>query len=297
MPTWSGARVAVLGGEVREWEVIRSFLERGCTVTTYGVVPNEQYAHLARNSAVEAVSGVDVIVAPVPGVGANDILYSTHAPEPIQVNRKLLAAAKPRAFYLSGRATPTIRAAGKEFGIRFRDLGEDDYMQVMHCIPTTEGAIAITVRETDHTIHNSDALVVGYGRMGVLLAKNLRGLGARVTVAARRPEVRVRAFADGNAVCDTAHGPLSEAIAKVDLVYNTAPGPVLPREVLQHARKGILVMDLASPPGGIEHEAAKEVGLKMIWARAQAGTAPRHSGRAQFDVMARILDEEWGRDD
>jgi hypothetical protein len=53
-------------------------------------------------------------------------------------------------------------------------------------------------------------------------------------------------------------------------------------------------MDLASPPGGMDHDGARALGLNVVWARAQAGSAPRHAGHAQFRVMARILDAEWG---
>jgi len=174
-------------------------------------------------------------------------------------------------------------------------LGDDDYMQVLHAIPTAEGAIAITVKETDHTIHNADALVIGYGRIAVLLSRNLRGMGGRVTVAARRPEVRVRAFADGNAETGTSEAELIAAVKQADLVYTTAPSWLLTRNVLSHVKKGTLVMDLASPPGGMDHEAGKELGLKVVWARAQAGTAPRHSANAQFQVQKRYLDAEYGQ--
>jgi len=296
MSKWSGAQVAVLGGEIRELEVIRNYLAAGCKVRTYGIIPNDQYGALEAGSVLEAVRGADVIVAPVPGVGPNDTLYGPHSPTPIQITGEVFAAAKRGAFYFAGRATKTMKAAGAEYGVRFLDLGDDDHLQVLHAIPTAEGAIAITVKETDHTIHNADALVVGYGRIATLLARDLRGLGARrVTVAARRPEVRVRAFADGNAETGTSAAELIAAVKDADLIYTTVPAPLLDREVLSHVRKGVLVMDLASPPGGMDHEAGRELGLKVVWARAQAGTAPRHSGHAQFLCQARVLDEEFGQ--
>jgi dipicolinate synthase subunit A len=104
----------------------------------------------------------------------------------------------------------------------------------------------------------------------------------------------VRAFADGYAVCQCTPEALATALAHIDLTYTTAQEWLLTRAVLGQARPGALVMDLASPPGGMDHDGARALGLNVVWARAQAGSAPRHAGHAQFRVMARILDAEWG---
>jgi len=286
--------VAILGGDARELEVIRGYLEAGCAVRTYGVIPSDAYGHLAAESPEAAVAGAQVIVTPMPGPGPDDTLYAPHAPAPIRVRRDLLAAAERGAHYFGCWATATMHAAGAPLGIRFHHLVDDDELMVLHAISTAEGAIALTIQHTPHTIHNADALVIGYGRIGSLLARDLRGLGARVTVAVRRPAVAVRAFADGYATCACTPAALRAAIADVDLTYTTAPEWLLDRAVLGQARPGALVMDLASPPGGMDHDAARALGLNVVWARAQAGSAPRHAGQAQFRVMARILDAEWG---
>lgn len=292
-PAWAGARVAVLGGDTRELEVIRNFVAAGCDVRTFGVVADDNGGKPAA-SPQEAVRGAGVVVTPVPGIAAGDVLFARAADEPIIVDRGLLAEAAPGAFFFSGRATPTIAAAGEELGIRFHHLFDDDELQLFHAIPTAEGAIAITVSETDDTIHDADALVVGYGRIGSILARGLQGLGARAMVAARRSEVRARAFAQGHTVVGTDPDALRDAVARARLLYNTAPAMVLPRPVLEHLSPDAFVMDLAAPPGGIDHEALDELGAHWVWARAQAGTAPRHSGHAQFVTMARILDNEYG---
>lgn len=292
--SWAGARVAVLGGDPRELEVIRNYLEAGCDVRTYGTVSDGSSDALAKGTPAEAVQDADVIVAPVPGVGAGDVLYAMAAPSPIVMDRSVLAMAAPGAFYFSGRATPTIMSAGEAFGIRFHHLFDDDELQLLHAIPTAEGAIAITITETSDTIHDADAIVVGYGRIGSVLARALHGLSARVVVAARRSEVRARAFAAGHRAVGTDAETLRDEIAKATLVYNTVPAMMLPRPVLAAARPDAFIVDLAAPPGGVDHDALDQLGLRGVWARGQAGTAPRHSGHAQFLTMARILDREDG---
>lgn len=293
MPDLSRHVVAVLGGGKRELEIIRSFLAGGATVRTFGTVPDEDHAALAAPSLAAALEGATVIVGPMPGVAVDGSLFAPHAPEPLVVDEASLAPAASGAVFFSGRSTPAMRAAGDATGVRFHDIGEDDYVQVQHAIPTAEAAIALAITETDETLNSADVLVVGYGRIGQVLAQYLRGLGAAVTVAARRPEVRARAVAMGHRATGTRPDHLRRVIGAADIVYATAPAPeVLDRSVLEHARSTALVIDLASPPGGLDHDAGKELGLRIIWARAQADSAWRHSGRAQFEHMVGRLEQE-----
>lgn len=58
-----------------------------------------------------------------------------------------------------------------------------------NAIATSEGAIEIAVREYAGTLNGGRCLVAGFGRIGKALAWMLRGMGAHVTVSARKPEV------------------------------------------------------------------------------------------------------------
>jgi hypothetical protein len=56
------------------------------------------------------------------------------------------------------------------------------------------------------------------------------------------------------------------------LIYNAL---VLDADVLSRVHKNAMVMDLASPLGGIDHEAGRALGLQVIWARAQGADSFR----------------------
>ena len=67
---------------------------------------------------------------------------------------------------------------------------------------------------------------------------------------------------------------------------------ILDREVLRHAGPGCLVIDLASRPGGVDFEAAKELGVRVIWALGLPGkVAPVTAGLAIRDTIYHILNE------
>jgi dipicolinate synthase subunit A len=277
--------IAVLGGDKRELIIARLFRDRGHNVRLWGTRASEELAPLLAPGLAAALDGAEVLVTPMPGVAGDYSIYAPHAPEPILLDEAALAPVALGARYFGGRSTDAMHKAGVARQVIWDDMGPDDYIQVQHAIPTAEAAIALAVNETTETILGSKALVVGYGRIGTILAAGLRGLGANVTVAARKLTVRARAVAVGHLAIDTDAASLSAAAESHDIVFVTAPGMLFDRAVLSHYRPDQLIIDLVSPPGGLDHAAARELGLHMIWARGQADSAAEHSGRAQYAFM------------
>ena len=117
-------------------------------------------------------------------------------------------------------------------------------------VPTAEGAIQLAMENMPITIHACRALVIGYGRVGRLLADRLRGLGAFVSVAARRYEQLAWAEADGCTVQRL--GDMGGWLCGYDLIVNTVPARVLTEELLSDLKASCLVIDVASKPGGAD---------------------------------------------
>ena len=81
------------------------------------------------------------------------------------------------------------------------------------------------------------------------LAARLRALGARVTATARQWKDLAQIRCDGMEALPT--GQLERALPHAELVFNTAPALVLPRERLALLPASAVVIDLASKPGGL----------------------------------------------
>lgn len=63
-----------------------------------------------------------------------------------------------------------------------------------------------------------------------------------------------------------------------DIIFNTIPTKILDEKRLNLLNKKTLIIDLASKPGGIDFEAAKNLEIKTIWALALPGkVAPETS--------------------
>ena len=125
---------------------------------------------------------------------------------------------------------------------------------------TAEGAIALLRPETG--LSGAHILLLGYGRIARLLARELQKAGALVTAAARSGEQRAWAEAEGIEALPL--DALSGALDRFDVIIGTIPAPVLPEPLLALVRKDALLLELASAPGGIDAAAAHERGLRYI---------------------------------
>lgn len=125
---------------------------------------------------------------------------------------------------------------------------------------TAEGAIALLRPETG--LSGAHILLLGYGRIARLLARELQKAGALVTAAARSGEQRAWAEAEGIEALPL--DALSGVLDRFDVIIGTIPAPVLTEPLLALVRKDALLLELASAPGGIDAAAAHERGLRYI---------------------------------
>ncbi len=159
-----------------------------------------------------------------------------------------------------------------------------------NAVPTAEGAIKIAIEETPFSLHGSKCLVLGYGRVGKILARMLQGIGANVWVEARK-------YADLAMIEGHGYEPLSlnevkNYIDEFDVIFNTVPSLILDETMLRGVRSDTLIIDLASKPGGVDFNAAKLTGIRVIWALSLPGKiSPVTSGMIIKDTIMNIINE------
>ena len=132
--------------------------------------------------------------------------------------------------------------------------------QIANAQLTAEGAVALLRPETG--LSGAHILLLGYGRIARLLARELQKAGALVAAAARSGEQRAWAEAEGIEALPL--DALSGALDRFDVIIGTIPAPVLTEPLLALVRKDALLLELASAPGGIDAAAAHERGLRYI---------------------------------
>lgn len=295
--TLVGRRIAVVAGDEREQEIARLAAAEGVDVTAFGFPwPDEGIAGVRPSrDAAEALRGAHYALFPIPGIAADGSLFAPAASEPIVPTVTLLRELAPGAHVILGAADERLVAAAAETGVTLHEYEGDTELMLLRGPAIIEGALAAAIANTRVTIHEANVCVVGHGTIGALLARTLVLLGARVTVAARNPVQRAAARAVG------AHPvPLTELpvlAPGLAMLFSTVPAAVVGREVLERLPRGSLVMDLAAPPGGVDLDAARELGHVAVWARGLGRRAPVTVGASQwYGIRKRIETIEEGRE-
>ncbi len=175
-------------------------------------------------------------------------------------------------------------------GFEVIDYLEREELTVLNAVPTSEGAIQIAMEELSTTIYGLEVLITGFGRITKVMIKALIGLGAKVTVAARKYSDLAWARIFG---CDAVHiSELESTLPKYDILFNTVPAIIFDEKKLSMLKDNCLVIDLASKPGGVDFETAGRLGLKTIWALSLPGkVAPVTSGEIIAGTIRNILSE------
>lgn len=291
---WEDRRIAVIGGDERDPEIARLAAATGASVHAFGPPwPEGGVPGVTLEPTPQAAAaGAHYLLFPIPiGVGLR--VYAPAAPAPIVADQGLLGVAAAGAQLFCGRATPELRQAAAAAGIGVHEYDPDRELMLLRAPAIVEGALQQAIEHTDVTINDARVVVVGYGTIGSLLARRLRGLGARVHVAARNPVQRAAAYADGATPL-----PLEElpALAPgLDMVFSTVPARVVGREVLEGLPRGSLVLDIAPPPDHADLELAAELGHRAVWARGLGRRAPVTVGASQWTGLRRRIEELEGR--
>ena len=284
-------QIAALGGDLRHVRLVELLAADGFPVRAFGMdAAPPAPPVVCADTPAEALRGADCVLLPLPVTGEGGAFYAPLACRGLSVEELLDDALRPGQLVLAGRVLPELRTQFATRGLTLVDYHEREELAVANAVPTAEGAIQIAMEELPVTLHGARCLVIGFGRIGKVLAKALHGLGARVTVSARRVEDFAWIRAYGYECADTRS--LEGAIGDCDVIFNTVPHRVLPRERLALLKPGCLCVDLASKPGGVDFAAAAELGVNCVWALSLPGkVAPHTSGGLIRDCLTNIFKE------
>ena len=190
----------------------------------------------------------------------------------------------------SGAIPKAVKEQLDKENIKYYDLMEYDELAILNAIPTAEGAIKIAMEKTDITLCGADILVLGFGRIGKVLSKMLLGIGANVYCEARKTKDLAQIKSMGYNDVDLKD--LDNYLSKFDYIFNTVPYMILDKTRLDLVKKDVCIIDLASKPGGVDFEYAKEININASLELAlPAKIAPKSSAIYFKQIIDKIVQE------
>ena len=263
-------KISIIGGDMRIIELTK-MLAKERQVISFG---QEKIKDLFKEPNIKQESNLqkvinksELIIAPIPFSKDNVSINAPFALNNIQVE-EIINCSKNKTL-IAGAVSPAIYNLAQKNSIRVIDLMKQESLTVLNTIATAEGAIEVAMEKTKKIIHGSKILILGFGRVGKTTAKKFDALNAQVTCAARKSEdlawIEVYGYKNINI------NKLDKHLRQYDIIINTVPTLLLAKEKLQYVNKDVLIIDLASKPGGVDVDGIQELNLNFEWARALPG--------------------------
>lgn len=260
-------KITVIGGDNR-LKILKTNLEKsGYTVDSLGLYDNDD----------GDIATSQIIVLPVPTTKDGITVFSPLTGRSIPIN------------YVTENTTKEqlILCCNYSFKNRsYVDYGALDSYALLNSVPTAEGAIKIAIENTDYTLWKAKTLVIGYGRVGKILADRLKAMGCDVTVSARKPADLALAEALGFNYINT--GQLNFKPLEYDIIFNTVDVKVIEDTSLKTCTAD-LIIDLSSK-GGLSLNVANSLGIKALKAPGLPGIiAPKTAAEILTNTITHII--------
>jgi len=276
--------IGIFGGDKRQVYMASTLLNKGYTVYTYKLFEKiEHKNHTALNSLEELMKKCRVLIGPIP---LTKDLVTISSGSPGSSNDKTIAHYLNKEHMLIGGVIPKeIRVICEEKGVFCYDLMDSDKVAIMNAIATAEGTIMEAIRSSNINLHKSNCLVLGYGRCGKVLAAKLKGLDANVTVAARNEDDLAYAYASGFSAVHIKD--IKSLLPSFHFIFNTIPALILDQECLKNVSKDVVIIDIASAPGGVDFEYALNHGIN---AKLCLGIPGKVSPKTSADILVNEIE-------
>lgn len=285
-------RYLVLGGDLRNVKLAGMLADDGNRVYSFGQDRSDEILDDGRiekcTSLKTAMEKAQVIIGPVPFSSNEDFINAPFAHDKIMID-DLMKTNKGKIF-ISGSIKDNLRKQLDEKYMEVIDIMKRDDLAILNTIATAEGTIEVAIKNTDKILQGSRVLILGFGRVGKIVANKFSKMSAIVTCAARKVSdlAWIKAYGYNSLNINDMLYDLKE----FDIIINTVPQTILRERELKHIDAEALIIDLASSPGGIDGKMAKSMGLNFIWALALPGRiAPSSSAKFIKDTVYTIIEE------
>jgi len=289
---YTGIKIGVIGGDLRQLAAAAKLAEDGYETAVFGFDEYEgSLGGVTRCVAMEdALRGSAAVVLPLPYSLDKIHLNTPLTQNDIHIDR-LFSLFQKNQIIIGGKFDKIAEGLAESAEVKLHDYYLREEMTILNAVPAAEGAINIAMQELSVTLSDVKALILGYGRIGKILAHKLSALTKRIDVAARKTEdfAWIKAYGYEG----VSYEKLEDTLPEYDVIFNTVPALLLDKDRLVKLKHGAVIIDLASKPGGVDFTSAKSLNINVVWALSLPGKyAPLTSGTALRDSIRHIMKEE-----
>jgi len=270
--------ILIAGGDLRQARLAGMLTERGYTVHMAGFdklkIPDDW------------PKAADWVFLPVPYKAPDGSLKAPFSENKLALDD--IVERYPLSAWMLGGADARVREllAGR----RVFDLLKDEAFLVYNAVLTAQGAICAYLKDSETALCGLRCVVTGYGRIAKVLCGLLKANAAHVIAVARKYSDLEVIRAEGMTALHMS--ALRQALKNADVVFNTVPEHIFGEEEIACIPKKTRVVELASPPYGMDVARVKELGVD---ARIEAGLPGRYFPVSAAGAMLRAFEREEGQ--
>jgi dipicolinate synthase subunit A len=282
--------VLVIGGDKRQILAAEMIADRGYTVyiTGFEKLPAVPKLKIAEPSALPYS---DYILLPAPFSDAEGYIRMPYSDAKLALTT-LCPQFNPDACVILGGVDLCTQSLLESCGLTHVDLLTDEPYTARNAFLTSQAAVMLAGTKSMKALSDCNILICGFGNIGKTLAGLLKGFHSRVTVSARKDRDLEWIGILGYHAVETSE--VHTIIHEQDIVFNTIPARVIGQNELAKAKKGVLMMELASKPYGIDFDAASSLGLNTVIEPGLPGRCfPVSAAAAVTDAFQRIAVKGW----
>ncbi len=250
----------IIGGDLRSFFLAKILSKEKYEVKLYGFDKLENFKECEKYD--EMIRTSNNIVLPIPFSKDNQYVNMPFSDKNIAI-REIFYYLENKTIFV-GNIHQELKEELHRKHNQVVDFMKKEEFAILNAIPTAEATIDIILKNTKKILQNSNCLIMGFGRIGKVLAYKLRGLCAKVTCMITNEVEKAWAVAYGYETIKIEN--LQKNCTKLkqyDIIINTIPKTIL-KEELKEIKKETLVIDLASKPYGIDRKIAEQENLNFI---------------------------------
>ena len=250
----------IIGGDLRSFFLAKILSKEKNEVKLYGFDKLENFKECEKYD--EMIRTSNNIVLPIPFSKDNQYVNMPFSNKDIAI-REIFYYLENKTIFV-GNMHQELKEELHRKHNQVIDFMKKEEFAILNAIPTAEATIEIILKNTKKILQNSNCFIMGFGRIGKVLAYRLKGLSAKVTCMITGEVEKAWAIAYGYETISIEN--LQKNCTKLkqyDIIINTIPKIIL-KEELKEFKKETLVIDLASKPYGIDRKIAEQEKLNFI---------------------------------
>lgn len=255
--------IVLLGGDLRQ-RYLNTFLkEKGCSTYCFGLYPGDSL------QAVQEVLRSEYVAAVLPLPVTRD---GTHVQMPLTNEilplAQVLADIRPGSLAAGGIMPGAFAESLRQKGVTVSDYYDEDFI-LKNAELTAEGVLLELRKHTAAPPETLRIAVTGFGRVAKAVTKALRTQNCTPVIAARSEAARDEA--QGAGVPAVSIAALCKTSGEYDVIINTVPAQILGADALRRTKPGVLLLDVASAPFGVDFAAAEQLQRTAVKALSLPG--------------------------